>query len=96
MRIWIEILINKKDTVHRKKVTGFIQEQEHPGRMPVPLFQGGTAVAGALELTYSSTRISFKLMRGGKGQGGKAKLTATENKQPEINGLDQRAQRITT
>jgi hypothetical protein len=40
-----------------------------------------------LELTYNSTRISFKLMRGGKGQGGKAKLTATENKQSEINGL---------
>jgi hypothetical protein len=30
-------------------------------------------------------------MRGGKGQGRKEKLTATENKQPEINGLDQRA-----
>jgi hypothetical protein len=31
-------------------------------------------------------------MRGGKGEGkgGKAKLTATENKQPEINGLYQR------
>jgi hypothetical protein len=25
-------------------------------------------------------------MRGGKGQGGKEKLTATENKQPEITG----------
>jgi hypothetical protein len=35
-------------------------------------------------------------MRGGKGQGEKAKLTATENKQSEINGLDQRAQWITT
>jgi hypothetical protein len=30
-------------------------------------------------------------MREGKGQGGKAKLTATENRQSEINGLDQRA-----
>jgi hypothetical protein len=32
-------------------------------------------------------------MRGGKGQGGKENLAATENKQPEIkiNGLDQRA-----
>jgi hypothetical protein len=31
-------------------------------------------------------------MRGGTGQGKKAKLTATENKkQSEINGLDQRA-----
>jgi hypothetical protein len=36
-------------------------------------------------------RILYKLMREGKGQGGKAKLIATENKQPEINGLDQRA-----
>jgi hypothetical protein len=35
-------------------------------------------------------------MRGGKRQGGKAKLIATENKQPEINGLDQRAQRMAT
>jgi hypothetical protein len=30
-------------------------------------------------------------MRGEKGQRGKEKLAATENKQPEINGLDQRA-----
>jgi hypothetical protein len=30
-------------------------------------------------------------MRGGKGKGGKAKLTATENELHEINGLDQRA-----
>jgi hypothetical protein len=28
-------------------------------------------------------------MRGGKGQGKKKKLTATKNKQYEINGLDQ-------
>jgi hypothetical protein len=35
-------------------------------------------------------------MRGGKGQGGKAKLAATENEQSEINGLDQRAQRMAT
>jgi hypothetical protein len=34
-------------------------------------------------------------MRGGKEQGGKAKLTATENKQSEISGLDQGAQRMT-
>jgi hypothetical protein len=30
-------------------------------------------------------------MRGGKGQGGKAKLAAKENELSEINGLDQRA-----
>jgi hypothetical protein len=28
-------------------------------------------------------------MRGGKVKGGKAKLAATENKQPEISGLDE-------
>ena len=28
-----------------------------------------------------------KYQQGGKGQGGKAKLVATENKQPRINGL---------
>ena len=31
-----------------------------------------------------------------KDKGGRTKLAATENKQSEINGLDQRAQRITT
>jgi hypothetical protein len=30
-------------------------------------------------------------MRGGKEKGGIENLAATENKQPEINGLDQRA-----
>ena len=36
------------------------------------------------------TRISFKLTRGGKGRGGGGGgLAATENKLPEINGLDQ-------
>jgi hypothetical protein len=36
-------------------------------------------------------RLSFKLMRGGKGQGGGGGggLTPPENKQPEISGLDQ-------
>jgi hypothetical protein len=35
--------------------------------------------------------IWIKLMRGGKGRGEEAKPVATENKQPRINGLDQRA-----
>jgi hypothetical protein len=35
-------------------------------------------------------------MRGGKRTRGKAKLSEKENKQPEISGLDQGAQRITT
>jgi hypothetical protein len=34
----------------------------------------------------------FKLMRRGKGQGGKEKLTATENNQSEINGLAERSE----
>jgi hypothetical protein len=38
----------------------------------------GLKSVGALEPTYDSTGIPFKLMRGGKIQGGKAKLVATE------------------
>jgi hypothetical protein len=47
---------------------------------------------GALELTRS-TGISFRLMRGGKGQGEKAKPTVQPQKISSLkkNGLDQRA-----
>jgi hypothetical protein len=60
-----------------------------------------TPVVSALKNYYSMllgrehnwryTRIWIKLMRGGKGQGRKAKLTATEDEQSRINGLVQRA-----
>jgi hypothetical protein len=68
-----------------------VEEQEKEGHCGPRTRRKERGKEGHTSTLFYCAMGYHKLMRGGKRQGRKAELAATENKKPGISGLDQRA-----